>query len=121
MVHFATHGVLAGQLTSGAEPGLILTPPDTATEADDGCLSASEIAAIKLDADWVASTSQQHKISKLPAFSGRLAPTVGSASRPRKAALCERLGGGEDLLGVAGDLHLAPAAGDLALGVDQEG
>ena len=45
MVHFATHGVLAGQLDGTHEPGLILTPPDKATEEDDGYLSASEIAA----------------------------------------------------------------------------
>jgi CHAT domain-containing protein len=32
---------------------LILTPPNTATERDDGYLSASEIAQLKLDADWV--------------------------------------------------------------------
>jgi CHAT domain-containing protein len=36
-----------------SEPGLILTPPDTATEEDDGYLSATEIAGLKLDADWV--------------------------------------------------------------------
>jgi CHAT domain-containing protein len=53
MVHFATHGTLAGELTGTHEPGLILTPPATATEDDDGYLSASEIAALKLDADWV--------------------------------------------------------------------
>ena len=53
IVHFATHGVLAGQLDGANEPGLILTPPDKATEEDDGYLSASEIAALKLDADWV--------------------------------------------------------------------
>ena len=53
MVHFATHGVLAGQLDGTREPGLILTPPDKATEDDDGYLSASEIANLKLDADWV--------------------------------------------------------------------
>jgi CHAT domain-containing protein/tetratricopeptide (TPR) repeat protein len=53
LVHFATHGVLAGQLDGVNEPGLILTPPDKATEDDDGYLSASEIAALKLDADWV--------------------------------------------------------------------
>ena len=53
VVHFATHGALAGQLDGTREPGLILTPPDTATEEDDGYLSASEIAALKLDADWV--------------------------------------------------------------------
>ena len=53
MVHFATHGTLAGELTGTHEPGLILTPPETATDDDDGYLSASEIAALKLDADWV--------------------------------------------------------------------
>jgi CHAT domain-containing protein/tetratricopeptide (TPR) repeat protein len=52
-LHFATHGVLAGQLTPGAEPGLILTPPDVPSDTDDGYLSASEVAGLKLDADWV--------------------------------------------------------------------
>src|SRR5262245_59276129 len=53
MLHFATHGALAGELDGTHEPGLILTPPETATEDDDGYLSAAEIAALKLDADWV--------------------------------------------------------------------
>ena len=53
IVHFATHGTLAGQLSGTTEPGLILTPPDKATREDDGYLSASEIAGLKLDADWV--------------------------------------------------------------------
>ena len=53
MLHFATHGTLAGQLSGTSEPGLILTPPATATAEDDGYLSGSEIAALKLDADWV--------------------------------------------------------------------
>jgi tetratricopeptide (TPR) repeat protein/CHAT domain-containing protein len=53
VVHFATHGAVAGEINAGAEPGLILTPPDTATEEDDGYLSASEIAGLKLDAEWV--------------------------------------------------------------------
>jgi CHAT domain-containing protein len=53
LLHFATHGALAGQVSGNSEPGLLLTPPDEATEIDDGYLSASEIAALKLDADWV--------------------------------------------------------------------
>lgn len=53
IVHFATHGTLAGQLSGTSEPGLILTPPDNGTEDDDGYLSAGEIAGLKLDADWV--------------------------------------------------------------------
>ena len=57
VVHFATHGLLAGETeilaASKAEPALLLTPPDLATEGDDGLLTASEIAQLKLDADWV--------------------------------------------------------------------
>lgn len=53
ILHFATHGTLAGELSGTNEPGLILTPPSMATPADDGYLSGSEIALLKLDADWV--------------------------------------------------------------------
>jgi CHAT domain-containing protein/Flp pilus assembly protein TadD len=53
IIHFATHGTLAGQLSDTAEPGLILSPPDQASAEDDGYLSSSEIASLKLDADWV--------------------------------------------------------------------
>lgn len=53
IVHFATHGALAGQMQGNAEPGLLLTPPDRPSEEDDGYLSASEIAGLKLDAEWV--------------------------------------------------------------------
>jgi CHAT domain-containing protein len=47
------HGAVAGQVSRASEPGLILTPPEQASETDDGYLSASEIAGLKLDADWV--------------------------------------------------------------------
>lgn len=53
IVHFATHGLMAGQMSADSEPGLILTPPDAPSAEDDGYLSASEIATLKLDADWV--------------------------------------------------------------------
>ena len=53
VVHFATHGTIAGEIEGTSEPGLILTPPKEQTELDDGYLSASEVAALKLDADWV--------------------------------------------------------------------
>jgi hypothetical protein len=53
LLHIATHGAVAGQFGDGSEPGLLLTPPKTSTETDDGYLSASEVAALKLDADWV--------------------------------------------------------------------
>lgn len=50
---FATHGVMAGEIKGIGEPGLILTPPSQGTLEDDGYLSASEIAKLKLNADWV--------------------------------------------------------------------
>lgn len=53
VVHFATHGLVAGDLSGLSEPALVLTPPAVATEADDGLLTASEIAALTLNADWV--------------------------------------------------------------------
>jgi CHAT domain-containing protein len=53
VLHFATHGTLAGEIEGTYEPGLILTPPREQSDLDDGYLSASEIASLKLDADWV--------------------------------------------------------------------
>jgi CHAT domain-containing protein len=53
VVHFATHGTLAGEISGSSEPGLIFTPPKEASDLDDGYLSASEVASLKLDADWV--------------------------------------------------------------------
>jgi CHAT domain-containing protein len=53
IVALATHGLMAGQIQGAAEPGLVFTPPDAASEVDDGLLTASEVAGLKLDADWV--------------------------------------------------------------------
>ncbi len=57
---FSTHGLVAGSAFSSetavgglAEPGLVFTPPGTATSADDGFLSASEAAELRLTADFV--------------------------------------------------------------------
>ena len=49
----ATHGLMAGEISGPAEPGLVFTPPAQASEQDDGFLTASEVATMKLDADWV--------------------------------------------------------------------
>lgn len=53
VLHFATHGLIAGNLTGLAEPALVLTPPAEASEEDDGLLTASEVAELDLAADWV--------------------------------------------------------------------
>lgn len=50
-VVFSTHGLMGG--ASFAEPGLVLTPPTEATPDDDGYLTASEAAQLRLNADFV--------------------------------------------------------------------
>ncbi|MEJ2226917.1 MAG: CHAT domain-containing protein [Alphaproteobacteria bacterium] len=52
VLHFATHGLVAGDL-NGTEPSLMFTPPEAPSEEDDGLLTASEAAQLKLDAEWV--------------------------------------------------------------------
>jgi CHAT domain-containing protein len=52
IVYFATHGYVAGDFNQ-AEASLALTVPDQPSELDDGLLTASEIAQLTLDADWV--------------------------------------------------------------------
>jgi CHAT domain-containing protein/tetratricopeptide (TPR) repeat protein len=53
VVYFATHGLVAGDIKGLAEPSLALTLPKQPTELDDGLLTASEVAQLKLNADWV--------------------------------------------------------------------
>lgn len=57
IVYFATHGLLAGDVVDfaklKAEPALVLSLPEHPTELDDGLLTASEVAQLKLNADWV--------------------------------------------------------------------
>jgi CHAT domain-containing protein len=53
VVYFATHGLVAGEVKDLAEPSLALTLPNQPSEADDGLLTASEVALLKLNADWV--------------------------------------------------------------------
>ncbi len=50
---FATHGLVGGEIKGVAEPGLVLSPPEEGSERDDGILTASEVAKLKLDAEWV--------------------------------------------------------------------
>ena len=53
VVHFATHGLVAGDVEAitrrQAQPALVMTPPDRPQdEDDDGLLTASEVAELKL-------------------------------------------------------------------------
>jgi len=53
IVYFATHGLVAGDVKGLAEPALVLTLPAQPTSGDNGFLTASEAAQLKLNADWV--------------------------------------------------------------------
>ena len=57
VVHFATHGLVAGDIESAdgslIEPALVLTPPAQSSPGDDGLLKASDIIALRLNADLV--------------------------------------------------------------------
>jgi CHAT domain-containing protein len=53
VVYFATHGLVAGEVKGLAEPSLALTLPKMPSDLDDGLLTASEVAQLKLNADWV--------------------------------------------------------------------
>jgi CHAT domain-containing protein len=57
VVYFATHALVAGEVEKfakvKAEPALVLTIPDKPSEEDDGLLRASDVAMLKLNADFV--------------------------------------------------------------------
>jgi len=57
IVYFATHGLLPSDIalvsTAKPEPALALSKPASPSDLDDGLLQASEIAQLKLNADWV--------------------------------------------------------------------
>jgi CHAT domain-containing protein len=56
VVYFATHALVAGEVEKfakvKAEPALVLTIPEKPTEEDDGLLRASDIALLKMNADF---------------------------------------------------------------------
>ena len=57
VVYFATHALVAGEVEKfakvKAEPALVLSIPDKPTEEDDGLLKASDVAMLKMNADFV--------------------------------------------------------------------
>lgn len=53
IVYFATHALVAGDIKGLAEPALVLSLPAQPTADDNGLLTASEAAQLKLNADWV--------------------------------------------------------------------
>lgn len=81
---FATHGLVGGAFRDLVEPALVLTPPDQPSEVDDGLLTASEIAKLRLDADWVilsACDTSAGDGDSAPTFSGLARSFVAAGAR----------------------------------------
>ncbi|MDC7684220.1 CHAT domain-containing protein [Asticcacaulis sp. BYS171W] len=53
VIAFATHGLIGSETGRVGEPALVLTPPEVASEADDGLLTATEVSLLRLNAEWV--------------------------------------------------------------------
>ncbi len=77
---FATHGLIGGEVPGLSEPALLLTPDpqnaqstQNAQSSGDGFLTASEIARVPLNADWVilsACNTASGADGSAPAYSG---------------------------------------------------
>jgi CHAT domain-containing protein len=78
VVYFATHGLVAGDVAGLAEPSLALTLPKQPTELDDGLLTASEVAQLKLNADWVVLSACNTAAADKP---GAEAPSLSGLAR----------------------------------------
>jgi CHAT domain-containing protein len=84
VIAFATHGLVGGAFRDLVEPALVLTPPDVPTDLDDGLLTASEIAKLRLDADWVilsACDTSAGDGESAPTFSGLARSFVAAGAR----------------------------------------
>ncbi len=69
---FATHGLVGGQMEELDEPALLLSPPDI-DSGNDGILTASEVAQMRIGADWVilsACNTAAGSSTQAPTYSG---------------------------------------------------
>ncbi len=67
---FATHGLMAGELPGLSEPALAFSPGGSTSDSDDGLLTASEVTALKLDADWVVLSACNSAAGDRPGAAG---------------------------------------------------
>ncbi len=84
IIAVATHGLAGGNFAGLSEPALVLTPPTNPHGDDDGLLTASEIAALRLDADWVilsACDTASGTGAGSPAYSGLASAFLAAGAR----------------------------------------
>ncbi len=67
---FATHGLMAGELPGLSEAALAFSPGGAPSDSDDGLLTASEVTALKLDADWVVLSACNSAAGDRPGAAG---------------------------------------------------
>lgn len=81
---FATHGLVGGALRDLVEPALVMTPPASAQPDDDGLLTASEVAKLRLNAEWVilsACDTSAGESANAPTYSGLARGFVTAGAR----------------------------------------
>lgn len=89
VIAFATHGLVGGAYRNIVEPALVLTPTPPGSDGDDsdgedGLLTASEIARLNLDADWVilsACNTDAGESENAPTYSGLARAFVSAGAR----------------------------------------
>ena len=89
IVYFATHGLVAGDVKCVAEPSLVLSIPRQPTEFDDGLLTSSEVAQLKLNADWEVLSACNTIAGDRPGAEGAVRARAGASG----LALGGRFGG----------------------------
>ena len=89
IIYFATHGLVAGDVKGVAEPSLALSIPKQPSALDDRLLTASKVAQLKLNADWVVPSACNTVAGDKPGAVG-----VGAVVLP-----CPRAGVAGDALG----------------------
>jgi CHAT domain-containing protein len=96
VVYFATHALVAGQVEElakvKAEPALVLSIPDKPSEDDDGLLRASDVAMLKLNADFVVLSACNTAAGDKPGAEA-LSGLARAFLCGRKIADCVPLGG----------------------------
>ena len=84
IIHFATHGELAGTIKGQNEPFLVLTPPKIGTNENDGLLTMSEIMNLENNAELVilsACNTAGGNIKQSEGFSGLARAFLFSGSK----------------------------------------
>jgi len=84
IIAFATHGLVGNNFAGLTEPALVVSGPSGGDSADDSLLTASEIAGLKLNADWVilsACNTADGMGAGTPAYSGLASAFTAAGAR----------------------------------------